>query len=179
MNRIKYGDSIIEYSVIKTRRRKTSQIMVDGHQVIVRTPATKNNSEIKKIVESKAQWIFKKQLEFRKRSDRDYIPEKYTKRFLIKRVNHYAEKLGIFPSKINIKKMQTRWGSASKDNVINLNEFLLKAPKDSIDYVILHEICHLRFRNHSHNFWKLIRKLMPNYEEGKRWLEINSSRIVE
>ena len=176
---IKYGNTVIEYSLIKSKRRKTSQIMVDGDEVIVRTPLAKDNSEIKKIIQSKAQWIFKKQLEFRKRTDVHFVPKKYTKRFLLKQVNSYAIKVGITPSKVNIKKMRTRWGSASKNNVINLNEHLLKAPKGAIDYVILHEICHLKIRNHSHRFWELVQKFMPNYEENRKWLEVNSTRIVE
>lgn len=179
IQKIKYGNTVIEYSLIKSKRRKTSQIMVDGDEVIVRTPLAKDNSEIKKIIQNKAQWIFKKQLEFRKRTDVHFVPKKYTKRFLLKQVNSYAAKVGITPSKVNIKKMRTRWGSASKNNVINLNEHLLKAPKGAIDYVILHEICHLKIRNHSHRFWELVQKFMPNYEENRKWLEVNSARIVE
>lgn len=179
IHKIKYGNSIIEYSVIKSNRRKTSQIMVDGEEVIVRTPLNKDNSEIKKIIQNKASWIFKKQLEFKKRTDVNFIPKKYTKRFLLKQVNSYAGKVGVTPSKVNIKKMRTRWGSASKNNVINLNEHLLKAPKGAIGYVILHEICHLKIRNHSHRFWELVQKFMPNYEENRKWLEVNSARIVD
>lgn len=179
IHKIKYGTSVIEYSVIKSKRRKTSQIMVDGEEVIVRTPLSKDNSEIQKIIQNKASWIFRKQLEFKKRTDVNFIPKKYTKRFLLKQVNSYAGKVGITPSKVNIKKMRTRWGSASKDNVISLNEHLLKAPKGAIDYVILHEICHLKIRNHSHRFWELVQKFMPNYEENRKWLEMNSARIVE
>lgn len=179
VRKISFGNSVIEYSIIKSRRRKTSQIMVDKDEVIVRTPIAKKNSEIKKIVESKAHWIFKKQLEFKKRRNVNYIPKKYTKHFLLKQVDLYSSKIGIHPAKVNIKKMRTRWGSTSKDNVINLNEHLLKAPKGAIDYVILHEICHLKIRNHSHHFWELMQKLMPNYEESRKWLEVNSARIVE
>jgi len=179
IHKIKYGNSVIEYSVIKSRRRKTSQIMVDGEEVIVRTPLTKDNSAIKKIIQNKASWIFKKQLEFKKRSDVNYIPKKYTKQFLLKQVNLYSSKVGIHPTKVNIKKMRTRWGSTSSSNVINLNEHLLKAPKGAIEYVILHEICHLNIRNHSHHFWELVRKHMPDYTEKKRWLEVNSARIVD
>lgn len=179
VRKISFGNSVIEYSVIKSRRRKTSQIMVDKNEVIVRTPITKNNSEIKKIVESKAQWIFKKQLEFKKRTDVNYVPKKYTKQFLLKQVNSYAIKVGIHPSKVNIKKMRTRWGSASKDNVINLNEHLLKAPKGAIDYVILHELCHLKIRNHSYRFWNLLKRFMPDYHEKEKWLQQYSNRIVD
>ena len=102
--------------------------------------------------------------------------KKYTKHSY-KAVNSYAAKVGITPSKVNIKKMRTRWGSATKDNVINLNEHLLKAPKGAIDYVILHEICHLKIRNHSHHFWNFLNKFMSQYEKQKKWLEINGHRI--
>ncbi len=178
-NKIHFGNNVIDYSVVKSKRRKTSQITVDADQVIVRTPLTKKHSDIQKIVENKAQWIYKKQLELKKRKDANYVTKKYTRQFLLKQVNSYAKKIGIQPNNVNIKKMQTRWGSASKDNVINLNEHLLKAPKGAIDYVILHEICHLKIRNHSHHFWELVQKFMPNYMENKKWLEENSGRIVE
>ena len=179
ISKIQYGITAIKYSVIRSRRRKTSQIVLDANKVIIRTPYTKNDSEIKKMVQGKAQWIFKKQLEFKKRRNVNYIPKKYTKQFLLKQVNLYSSKVGIRPTKVNIKKMRTRWGSTSKDNVINLNEYLLKAPKGTIDYVILHEICHLKIRNHSHHFWELVQKFMPDYIENRKWLEVNSDRIVE
>jgi predicted metal-dependent hydrolase len=177
--KIHFGKSIIEYSVIKSNRRKTSQITVDADEVIVRTPLTKKHSEIKKIVKNKARWIYKKQLEFKNRTIGEYIHKKYTKGFLIKRVNFYASKVGIYPQKINVKKLRSRWGSATKNNVINLNESLLKAPKSVIDYVILHEICHLKIKNHSYRFWELLQKFMPDYIQSKHWLEVNSTRIVE
>lgn len=75
--------------------------------------------------------------------------------------------------------MSTRWGTATKDDVISLNTSLLSAPKKVIDYVILHEICHLKFRNHSNRFWKLVQKFMPNYIENKKWLEIHSDISIE
>jgi len=177
--KINFGKSTIEYSVIRSNRRKTSQITVDAEEVIVRTPLTKKHSEIKKIVENKARWIYKKQLEFKKRTSGEYIPKKYTKRFLIGQVNLYASKVGVYPWKINIKKLRSRWGSTTENNVINLNENLLKASKGAIDYVILHEVCHLKIRNHSHRFWGLMKKFMPNYLQNKNWLELNSARIVE
>lgn len=176
--KVRYGNSVINYSVVKSKRRKTSQIVVDKTGVLVRTPLHKSNQEIKKIVDVKKQWIFKKQLEFGNR-----ITQKPTKAqpkgIFKRRVHHYASKVGVNPKEIIIKKLKSRWGSATKDNVINLNENLLKAPKEVIDYVILHELCHLKIRNHSYKFWKLLAKFMQNYEKPKRWLEMNSAIIVD
>ena len=64
MNKIRYGNSVISYSIVKTKRRKTSQIIVNEKGVEVRTPLTKKDSEIKQLVDEKKQWIFKKKLEF-------------------------------------------------------------------------------------------------------------------
>jgi len=77
-----------------------------------------------------------------------------------------------------VKPLKTRWGSATKKGVVNLNLHLLKAPKDVIDYIIIHELCHLQIKNHSFRFWNLVRKFMPDYEEKKEWLEKNLKNIL-
>lgn len=174
---INYGTSIIEYSVVKTRRRKTSQIVVDKTGVLVRTPLNKPDHEIERIVDIKKQWIFKKQLEL----GRKFAHKKtkaHSKGIFKRRVHYYASKLGVIPHNIVVKNLKSRWGSATKDNVINLNVDLLKAPRKVIDYVILHELCHLKIQNHSHRFWSLLRKFMPDYENQRRWLELNGHQIT-
>ncbi len=146
---------------------------------MIRAPYNKPLAEIQRIIQIKKRWIFKKQLEFKERTIGEYAHKKYTKGFLIKRVNFYASKIGVYPLKINVKKLRSRWGSTTKDSVINLNQSLLKAPKNAIDYVILHEICHLKIKDHSYRFWKLLQKFMPNYLQSKRWLEVNSNKIID
>ncbi|MEX2059530.1 MAG: M48 family metallopeptidase [Nitrosopumilaceae archaeon] len=175
--RVRYGNSVINYSVVKSRRRKTSQIVVDKNGVLVRTPLNKPDKEIEKIVDRKKQWIFKKQLEFGRRLTQKPI-KVHPKAIFKRRVHYYASKLGVFPHRIVVKDLKSRWGSATKDNVINLNVDLLKAPKKVIDYVILHELCHLKIQNHSHRFWSLLRKFMPDYENQKRWLDLNGKIIL-
>jgi len=71
-----------------------------------------------------------------------------------------------------------RWGSATKDGGINLNENLLKVPRDIIDYIIIHELCHLKIKNHSFRYWNLVRKFMPNYQNKISWLDANSKHIL-
>ena len=68
IRKVKFGNATIQYSIIKSNRRKTSQITVDKDSVVVRTPISKSISEIKEIVDSKKQWIFRKRLEFQKRN---------------------------------------------------------------------------------------------------------------
>ena len=71
------------------------------------------------------------------------------------KVKSYSEKIGIpKPEKISIKKLKNRWGSMGKNGrTINLNVNLLKASEDIIDYIVLHELCHMKIKEHSHHFW--------------------------
>ena len=86
-------------------------------------------------------------------------------------------KIGIKPSKIIIKNLKGRWGSALR-GTITLNTNLMKCPKDTIDYIIIHELCHLKIKDHSHRYWNLVRKNYPKYEEKVKELEILSRSVI-
>jgi predicted metal-dependent hydrolase len=90
----------------------------------------------------------------------------------------YSTELGIQPPQVIIKNLKNRWGSATKDNVINLNVNLLKAPESVIEYIILHELCHLKIKEHSHHFWDMLHKFKSDYKDQVEWLRINGSRLV-
>ena len=95
------------------------------------------------------------------------------------KVEKCSQNTGIEVERINIKNLRKRWGSLTKDKkTINLNVNLLKAPDDVIDYIILHEICHVKINDHSHHYWDLVRKYMPSYQEKIDWLNANISIVV-
>ena len=79
---------------------------------------------------------------------------------------------------IRILTMQTQWGSCSPNGRITLNPHLVKAPRDCIDYVILHELCHIAEHNHSDRFYRLLSQTMPNWEITKERLDGLASRIL-
>ena len=79
---------------------------------------------------------------------------------------------------IRILTMQTQWGSCSPNGRITLNPHLVKAPRDCIDYVILHELCHIAEHNHSDRFYRLLSQVMPNWEITKERLDGLASRIL-
>ncbi len=76
---------------------------------------------------------------------------------------------------IRVRKMKTRWGSLSRNNVLTLNTDLIRAPRECIDYVITHELCHMGHRNHGREFYRLLGKIMPDWERRKARLERISS----
>ena len=81
-----------------------------------------------------------------------------------------GKKIGMLPRAIRIKAQKKLWGSCGKNSVINLNWRLGLFPKEVFEYVVVHEMCHLRHMNHSREFWKLVEKVMPGYEEQRKWL---------
>lgn len=177
-DKLRYGNSVIEYTIVKSKRRKTSEILVDESGVEVRTPILKKDSEIKQMIEGKKKWIFKKHLEFSDRVRKQKLRKTrtFTAMELENRVWKLASKIDVKPSKIVIKELKGRWGSATKEGVINLNSALLEAPSKVVDYVIIHELCHLIVREHSKQYWSLVYRFMPNYELQLSWL--NNKKVI-
>ncbi|AKB12027.1 MAG: M48 family metallopeptidase [Methanosarcina thermophila] len=76
----------------------------------------------------------------------------------------YSKKLGVVTPVFKVKHQKRRWGSCSADNVLRINFQLIMAPPDQLEYVVVHELCHVKEKNHSLRFWKLVRELMPDYQ---------------
>ncbi|WP_301099855.1 SprT family zinc-dependent metalloprotease [Otariodibacter sp.] len=76
---------------------------------------------------------------------------------------------------LSIRRMKTRWGSLSHKGTMTLNVDLVKAPKECIDYVVIHELCHLKYYNHSPDFYKLLESIMPEWKKIKHMLELSMS----
>ena len=83
----------------------------------------------------------------------------------------YSKKLGIVPPAFKVKHQKRRWGSCSADNVLRINFQLVMAPPEQLEYVVVHELCHVIEKNHSARFWKLVKQLMPDYEEYRKSLK--------
>ncbi len=92
------------------------------------------------------------------------------KQILSERVRLYASQCGLQYKKIGITSARTRWGSCSADGSLNLSWRLILAPLEAVDYVVVHELVHTVFHNHSKRFWKRVEKIMPDYKERRKWL---------
>lgn len=82
------------------------------------------------------------------------------------------------PTQIKVKEQKRRWGSCTGKDALLFNWRLSMCPKEVIEYVVLHEMCHMVHKNHSKNYWDLVFKLMPNYKEKELWLKENAHKIV-
>jgi predicted metal-dependent hydrolase len=86
------------------------------------------------------------------------------------RTKVFSEKMSLFPKELSFRSQKTRWGSCSANGNLSFNWRLIVAPAEVIDYVIVHELAHLRHHNHSQNFWNLVASILPNYRELRKWL---------
>jgi predicted metal-dependent hydrolase len=84
----------------------------------------------------------------------------------------YFERNSLPQPRLQVRHMQKRWGSLSRNGTLTLNTDLVRAPKECIDYVITHELCHLKHHDHSPAFYQLLEKVMPDWEKRKHKLEL-------
>ncbi|HME44966.1 MAG TPA: SprT family zinc-dependent metalloprotease [Syntrophorhabdales bacterium] len=92
---------------------------------------------------------------------------------ITERVLHYSRQLNLIPQEIRLMTARTQWGSCSPDNRLSFNWKLVMAADTFIDYVVVHELLHIREKNHSLRFWEALKSLMPDYKERKAWLDEN------
>lgn len=94
-----------------------------------------------------------------------------------KRVDYYAIKFGVQPKEIRVKEQKKRWASCTLDNTLYFNWRCILAPSSIMDYIIVHELCHILEKSHSSRFWSLLRTVMPDYEARKKWLMDNGVKL--
>ncbi|MDB9247919.1 SprT family zinc-dependent metalloprotease [Halorubrum ezzemoulense] len=92
--------------------------------------------------------------------------------------SQFAEGMGVEYNKIEVRNQRTKWGSCSTSGTLGLNWRLMMAPPEIVEYVVIHELAHLREPNHSDSFWKLVAKHDPEYQKHARWLKENSTRLI-
>lgn len=90
--------------------------------------------------------------------------------YITKRVHDFKDIFKIETKTIKIKEQKSIWGSCSYDNKLSFNFKLIMAESFAIDYVIIHEMCHMIHKNHSKEYWELVESIMPDYRIGKGWL---------
>lgn len=89
------------------------------------------------------------------------------------KTRRYSGQIGISPASVGVKDYKSRWGSCHSDGRIYYNWRIIIAPHSIIDYLVVHELCHLVHGNHSIKFWKLVEAILPDYTERKEWLKLN------
>ena len=174
----------VQYSIIRSDRKTIAiQIQPDGN-VVVRAPKRMRMEEIKRFVESKAEWI-EKHLLNRTTFNQEKLTDQEMKMLrekaravVTEKVQYYAPIIGVTYNQIAIRAQHTRWGSCSNKGNLNFNCLLALVPPEVLDYVVVHELCHRKELNHSDRFWNEVAKILPDYKCRKKWLKENGSNLI-
>ena len=164
----------IAYTVRRSKRAKRICLSVhyDG-QVVVTSPLSTRKSSIERFVEREREWLSRALASFGsvdKRRVRFFSPDDYQKykeqaRCIIEqRVAYYNRSYRFSFNRISVKNQKTCWGSCSEKKNLNFNYKIMFLPPSVRDYVIVHELCHLKEFNHSPRFWALVEQRIPQYE---------------
>ena len=173
----------ITVNIKKSKKAKRMRIAVycDGSVVAV-YPENVLFSRILSVIENKINWIRKKidffnskqNIAVFKSTKREYLKNKDTALELVKSsVEYFNQFYNFHYNKICIKNQKTRWGSCSSKKNLNFNYKIIFLPKELQDYLIVHELCHLKEFNHSKKFWDLVRLQIPNLNQVSKILRKN------
>ena len=108
--------------------------------------------------------------------DKWYVNEAYKN--LEEKVIRYSEIIRVSPREMKVRNYKTRWGSCDKKGRLTFNYLLIKAPHAIVDYVVIHELCHIIQPNHSNLFWDQVKKFDSSFKNHKKWLKENGKFLI-
>ncbi len=175
----------INYTLKRSARARSMRITVyQTGDVRVTAPRMVPGFLVKRFVSNKESWITRKVAEFKARpiiprptlwgtgKRREYLMYKKSAHALVVgKVNFFAGKYGFSYGKINIRNQKTRWGSCSRKGNLSFSYRIVFLPTELQDYLVIHELCHLKEFNHSRSFWNLVGKEIVGYKELRKKLK--------
>ena len=178
----------MEIEVIRSCRKTLSVEIREGH-LLVRAPLRVSGAEITRFLQEKQGWIDKHmaRAQAQEEAKKDIlllteqeirILAKEAKRLIPDRAAYFARLMGVSYGRITIRCQRTRWGSCSSKGNLNFNCLLMLAPRDVLDSVIVHELCHRKHMNHSAAFYEDVLRVLPDYRSQDKWLKKNGPLLM-
>lgn len=172
-------DKKIEYKLCESARARCLRITIYPNGELAATlPRGFSLDQLEKFIQQKANWILRKMNLAKKRkpgivlpkaSRREYLARKKEAFALVKeKIEQFGAIYNLSPARISIRNQKTRWGSCSRKGNLNFNYRIVHLPEKYLDYVVVHELCHLKEFNHSRSFWNLVEAAFPDCKKIRR-----------
>lgn len=181
---INIDNNYLEVVIKSVRRSRNIRILVYSNgKIVVTKPFYISMQKALDFLTERADWIkaslqkynlsFPLKIEARELKEREHFKKhaKEARKIIISRLEEINRFYGFTYHRVSIRNQKTRWGSCSKDGNLNFNYRLIFLKPEFLDYVIAHELCHLKEFNHSINFWRLVAKVCPDFRKIKRELK--------
>ena len=167
-----------DYTLVRSKRKTLSLQIKDG-ELVVRAPMKLKKDYIDDFVRRKEDWIAQHlELQRQKKAAHPEPDEAerarliaLAKELLPGRVEHFAALTGLKPKSVKISSAKTRFGSCSSKGGVCFSWRLMSYPEQAVDYVVLHELCHLRHMDHSREFYALVERYMPDWKQRRELLK--------
>lgn len=178
--------------IIRSRRKTLSLEIKEPGVLVVRAPLRMADNKIMEFIHDKENWIQKHMNISRQRHKAaeekgigKISPEELyqlandAKTVIPLIAAKYANIMGVDYGRITIRNQKTRWGSCSSKGNLNFNCLLMLAPREVLEYVVVHELAHRKEMNHSTNFWKIVESVKPDYRKDRRWLKEEGAELIQ
>ena len=168
-----------EYELRRSDRRTLALELTQEGNLIVRAPRRLSEARIRRFVAEKEDWIRAAEAKMAARREAHPEPTEAERQALIQKareilppkIAHYAALLGVQPTGVTVTGARTRWGSCSGKNRLSFSWRLMQFPEEAIDYVVVHELAHIRHHDHSPAFYALIESVMPDHRQRRALLK--------
>ena len=174
------GGAMIEYTVLRSRRRTMALQVTREAQVVVRAPLYAAEADIRHFVLAHEDWLSCQLARQRERlsahpprsPEEQEALRRQAKAQLPDMVRHWAQEMGVTPTGLKITSARTRFGSCSGKNSLCFSLYLMEYPPEAIEAVVVHELAHIRHHDHSAAFYAEVAKVMPDYKERRKLLKL-------
>ena len=168
----------MEYRIIRSRRRTMALEITREAEVLVRAPYRASEAAIRRFVDGHREWIAvhlaRRQAHLESHpaptEEEIFALRQQAKEYLPGRVAYWAERMGVQPAAVKITSARTRFGSCSGKNSISFSLYLMQYPAEAVDYVVVHELAHIRHHDHSPAFYAEVAEVMPDYRRRQALL---------
>lgn len=168
----------MKIKVIKSKRKTMSLSVDDELNTVVKAPLFVSDKQINDFVTKNQTWLENAVIRKKNQLKRYNLSQTEidnliieAKKYLPKRVKYYSVLMNVKPTGIKITSARKRFGSCSGKNSICFSLYLMTYPKEDVDYVVVHELAHIKYHNHSKEFYKFIERFMPDYKEREKFLK--------
>ena len=168
------------YYEVSLKKIKNIYLRLKDNLICVSAPKYMKNTNFERFILDKSEWIetaFKRQKEEKidNKKEKLYSDDEFVN-VINNSVNKYSNLMKLYPKKITIKQLKYAWGSCSSKKNISFNSELMYKEKDVIDYVVVHELAHLKYMNHQKDFWNLVGLFIPDYKEKRKELKCKNKK---
>lgn len=169
-------ETVFSYPVVRSKRRTVGITVKRGGEVVIRAPRGMKLSDVRRIVETHRAWLEKTVEASRSlpplpdEREQEALRRK-AKQLLPPLVEKWADIIGVTPASFRVTSARTRFGSCSGKNGLCFSLFLMQYPPEAIEYVVVHELCHILHHDHSAAFWACVASYLPDYRARKQLLK--------